>query len=146
MSVYPPGVLFGIKTNICRLIVHNTLHQLKHDFTGQSNIYFDGLYASWQSLYRVSITDGVIDTGNGAWDWRWLCRVLVWGRVVFPSLDRPAECPVDPTMTPPTQLRSTGLAPVIDARHWHEQLHRVTVSLTNVSHSVSDSLNYGNTH
>lgn len=56
------------------------MDQLKHDFTGQTSTCFDGLYTSWQSLYRVSIADGVIDTGNGAWDWRWLCRALVQGR------------------------------------------------------------------
>ena len=47
-------------------------------------------------LYIISITDGVIDTSNGPWDWRWLCRVLVWGRVVFPSLDRPGNAPLTP--------------------------------------------------
>lgn len=67
--------------------------------------------------YGISITVGVIDLGNGPWDWRWLCRVLVEGRVVFPSLDRPGECPVDPTLTPPTQLQTAGLAPVIDAHY-----------------------------
>lgn len=39
----------------------------------QHYIYFDGLYA-WRRRRQlgVSITGGVIDTGNGAWDWRWL--------------------------------------------------------------------------
>lgn len=61
--------------------------------------------------------DSMIDMGNGVWDWGWLCRALVRGRVVFPSLDRPGECPVDPTLTPPTQLQTTGLAPVIDTHY-----------------------------
>lgn len=62
-----------------------------------------------------------------------------------PFIRQAGECPVDPTLTPPTQLQTIVLAPVIDAHHWHEQLHSATVLLTNVSHSVSDSLNYGNT-
>ncbi|CAB1439998.1 unnamed protein product [Pleuronectes platessa] len=28
-------------------------------------------------LHHISIADVVIDMGNGAWDWRWLCTVLV---------------------------------------------------------------------
>lgn len=63
-----------------------------------------------------------------------------------PFIRQAGECPVDPTLTPSTQLQTIGLAPVIDAHHWHEQLHRAMVLLTNVSHSMSDSLNYGNTH
>lgn len=88
----------------------------------QHYIYFDGLYAWRQQRLSLSITDGMIDTGNGAWDWRWLPCVclLAWGRVVFPSLDRPVRAACWPCRDPSNTItrprhRRRLLMPVSDA-------------------------------